>query len=40
MSAANFDAELGRKLARQKAIDQIWPLMGYELRTKLMGEQA
>ncbi len=40
VSAANFDAELGRKLARQKAIDQIWPLMGYELRTKLMGEQA
>lgn len=35
VSAANFDAELGRKLARQKAIDQIWPLMGYELRERL-----
>lgn len=35
VSAANFDQELGRKLARQKAVDQIWPLMGYELRSKL-----
>jgi len=35
VSPANFDAELGRKLARQKAVDQIWPLMGYELRSKL-----
>jgi hypothetical protein len=33
--AENFDAELGRTLARQKAIDQIWPLMGYALRSKL-----
>lgn len=35
VSAANFDRELGRKMARQKAVDQIWPLMGYELRTRL-----
>lgn len=35
VSAANFDAALGRKLARQKAVDQIWPLLGYELRSKL-----
>ena len=35
VSAANFDAALGRKMARQKAIDKIWPLMGYELRSKL-----
>lgn len=31
----NFDAELGRKIARQNAVQKIWPLMGYELRTKL-----
>lgn len=37
VSAANFDAELGRELARQNAIGQIWPLMGYELRSKLAG---
>jgi hypothetical protein len=35
VSAANFDVELGRKLARQKAVDQIWPLLGYELASKL-----
>lgn len=35
VSAANFDPELGRKLARQKAVDQVWPLLGYELRSKL-----
>lgn len=34
-SPENFDAEVGRKVARQKAIEQIWPLLGYELRTKL-----
>lgn len=34
-SPDNFDAEVGRKVSRQKAIEQIWPLLGYELRTKL-----
>lgn len=33
----NFDAEIGRKYARQKAVDQIWPMLGYELKTKLTG---
>lgn len=32
VSAETFDAELGRKMARQKALDQIWPLLGYQLR--------
>ena len=36
-SAENFDAELGRKIARQNAIAKVWPLMGYELRSKLAG---
>jgi hypothetical protein len=35
VSADNFNAEIGRKYARQKAVDQVWPLLGYELRTKL-----
>ena len=35
-SPENFDAELGRKIARQKAVEKIWPLMGYELRSKLV----
>ena len=34
-SPENFDAELGRKIARQNAINKVWPLMGYELRSKL-----
>lgn len=34
-SPENFDAELGRKIARQNAVNEIWPLMGYELRSKL-----
>ena len=39
-SQENFDAEIGRKVARQNAINKIWPLMGYELRTKLAGSKA
>jgi hypothetical protein len=34
-SPENFNAELGRKIARKNAIEKIWPLMGYELRSKL-----
>ena len=34
-SPENFDAELGRNIARQNAVSRIWPLMGYELRSKL-----
>ena len=37
-SPENFDAEIGRKIARQNAVQKIWPLMGYELRTKLAGD--
>ena len=36
-SPENFDAEVGRKIARQNAVQKIWPLMGYELRSKLAG---
>ncbi len=32
---ANFDVALGRKFAREDAIRQLWPLMGYALRDKL-----
>ena len=34
-SPENFDAEIGRKIARQNAVAKIWPLMGYELRSNL-----
>jgi hypothetical protein len=34
-SVENFDAELGRKLAYEDAVRQVWPLMGYALRERL-----
>ncbi len=34
-SPENFNAEIGRKIARENAVQKIWPLMGYELRSKL-----
>src|SRR5574340_1120242 len=35
-SPENFDAELGRKIARQNAVQKIWPRMGFRLRDKLV----
>ncbi len=34
-SPENFDAEIGRKIARQNAVAKMWPLMGYHLRSNL-----
>ncbi|WP_249543629.1 Gp49 family protein, partial [Escherichia coli] len=34
-SPENFDAEIGRKVARKNAIEKIWPLEGYLLKQKL-----
>ncbi len=34
-SPENFDAELGRKIARENAKQKIWALEGYTLRNKL-----
>ncbi len=34
-SPENFDAEIGRKIARQNAVAKVWPLMGYALKNKL-----
>jgi hypothetical protein len=34
-SPENFNAAIGRKIARENAITKVWPLMGYELRCKL-----
>jgi hypothetical protein len=34
-SPANFNAELGKKFARENAIRQLWKLEGYALREKL-----
>lgn len=37
-SPERFNAELGRKIAREDAIRSVWPLLGYELKTKLAAE--
>ena len=37
-SPENFDAEVGRKIARANAVQKIWPLMGYELKCRLARE--
>lgn len=34
-SPENFDAEIGRKIARDNARNKIWALEGYALKTKL-----
>lgn len=34
-SPENFDSEIGRKIARDNAVNKIWPLMGYALKEKL-----
>ncbi len=34
-SPENFDAEIGRKIARANAEQKLWPLMGYELKEHL-----
>ena len=34
-SPENFDAEIGRKIARENAKNKIWPLMGYALKQSL-----
>lgn len=34
-SPENFDAEIGRKVARANAVQKIWPLEGYLLKQRL-----
>lgn len=35
VSAANFDAGIGRKVARANAMQKIWPLLGFRLRDQI-----
>lgn len=37
-SAANFDQEIGRKIARDNARQKIWAFEGYLLRERLAGQ--
>jgi hypothetical protein len=34
-SPENFDAEIGRKVARAAAVAKVWPLLGFRLRDSL-----
>lgn len=38
-SPENFDSEVGRKIARANAVQKVWPLMGYALRSNLAAQQ-
>ena len=35
-SPANFNAEIGRRIARENAVSKVWPLLGYALKEKLV----
>jgi len=39
-SPENFDAELDKKRAHADAVNQLWPLLGYELKSKLTGARV
>ena len=34
-SPENYNADIGRKIARENAIQKVWPLMGYQLKEQL-----
>ena len=40
VSSANFDPAVGRQIARENALDEIWPVLGYALLDKLAQEGA
>ena len=37
-SPENFNAEIGRKIARQNAVQKVWPLLGFALKERLHAE--
>ena len=39
-SPENFDAEIGRKIARQNAVNKIWMLEGYLLKINLLDKNS
>ena len=39
-SPENFDAKIGRKNARENAVQKIWPLLGFLLKEKLYVENS
>lgn len=39
-SPENYNQEIGRQIARQRAVEKIWPLMGYALKERLASNAA
>ena len=39
-SPENFNAGIGRKIARANAVTKVWPLLGYQLRERLHAEAS
>lgn len=37
VSPENYNKDIGQRIAREKAVDKLWPLLGYALREKLHG---
>lgn len=35
-----FDAEIGRSIAREDAIEKLWPLLGFSLKERLYGAEC
>ena len=40
VSIENFALNKGKEAARRNAVEKIWPLMGYELRTRVHNGEA
>lgn len=39
-SPENFDPEIGRRIARENAVQKLWPLMGYALKQQLHDKET
>ena len=37
-SPENYNAEIGRRIARENAVAKVWPLMGYALKDRLSAQ--
>lgn len=37
-SPENFNAEIGRRIARENAVQKLWPLLGFRMRDKIAAE--
>lgn len=40
VNPGNFDEEKGREIARRKAVEQLWPLLGFRLADREQGRDG